>query len=134
MTNQEKIKRRLLGILNHDGIDAKSRMNHLMQRCGISRYLAKRALNGYLPKSAYTAMDMANALNVSVAWLLDGRLETMHPRTFRIHWHALNYPKQDIDNMSRMMVRLSAGQQKARNIADLIIEGKLTFPGAARLM
>lgn len=134
MTKWEERKQRLLGILDYDEIEPCKRLHHLMQRCGLSRYMAKRALDGSLPYSGSTAMDMADALDVSIAWLWDGALESVHPRTFRIHWYVLNYSKQDINNMSRLMMALIAGQNKARNLADLIVEEKLSFPAAARLM
>lgn len=134
MTEHEAIKRRLLGVLNYDEIKERDRLRHLMQRCGISRYLAKRALDGCLPCNGVTMMDIAKGLDISLAWLWLGKLETWHPRTFRIHAHVLNYPKQEIDKMLRLITGLCAGQKKASNLADLIIEGKLSFPGAARLM
>lgn len=134
MIDHDKIKRRILAILDYDEIEPCRRQQHLMQRCGLSRYLAKRALCGYMPNSGNNVFKICNSLDVRPIWLWAGEIESVHPRTFRIHAYMLNYPKRDIDQMSRLMMALVAGQNKAKNLADLICKGALSLPAAARLM
>lgn len=132
-TKCEETKRRLLGILDYDGIELEKRVRHLMQQCGISRYRAKRALDGSMPRYAGPMLDIAKGLDVSIHWLVWGEILQVHPRTFRIHASVLGYPKHEIDQMARLSMALVAGQTKARNLADLIAAGKLSYPAAARL-
>lgn len=134
MSDHDKMKRRILAILDYDEVDPRRRLQHLMQRCGLSRYMAKRALCGYLPSSCDKVFEIVDALDVSVSWLWAGEIKSFHPRTFRIHAYTLNYPKRDIDQMSRLMMALVAGQNKAKNLADLICKGALSLPAAAQLM
>lgn len=134
MTKYEEIKRRLLGVLDYDEVKEYDRVRYLMQRCGLSKYLATHALNGRLPCSGSTALKMTLALDVSIDWLWCGQIEGATPRTFRIHAYTLNYPRNEIDKMARLYMAVVAGHKKARNLADLIIEGKLSFLGAAQLM
>lgn len=134
MSKHEETKRRLLGILDYDGIEPEKRLQYLMRQCGLSRYLAKRALEGYVPSNAQTMLDMTKALDVNIFWLWLGKYEIVHPRTFRISASVLGYPKHEIDQMARLLMAFVAGHTKARNLGDLIIAGKLTLPGAARLL
>lgn len=134
MNKYEEAKRRLLGILDYDGVKPEKRLHRLMRQCGISRYLAKRALDGFLPRSARPLLDIAEAMDVSIAWLYCGKIEQVHLRTFRIHFSVLGYSKHDIDQMARLLMAVVAGHKKACNLADLIVAGKLSYPAAARLL
>lgn len=134
MTEYEERKKRLLGVLDYDEVKECDRIRHLMQRCGLSRYLAKRALNGRLPKSGLTGLEMALVLDVRMEWLWWGQIVTVAPRTFRIHAYVLNYSRNEIDKMARLAMAAGAGHKKANNLVNLIIEEKLSFLSAAQLM
>lgn len=78
--DSHQVKRRLLAVLDYDGIPECGRIKHLMNKCNISRYMAKRALNGILPRYA----RVADGLDVCFIWLLSGEFWKFHPRTARI--------------------------------------------------
>lgn len=127
------IKKRVLGALEYDRIPSEQRIEHLMQQCGLSKYLARRALQGYLPSNGSKAVGIAKGLAVSMDWLWLGTLNG-HPRTLRIHFFTLNYPQDIIDGISRLLVATMMGSKKAENICDMVENGKLSLPTAARMI
>lgn len=135
MLTAEERKLHLLGILDFDGVSEDDRLAYLIRTCKLSKYLAGRVLNGYLPRSSFKCFDLANALDVDCVWLLDGAAEKYHPRTLRIHLQQVNhYPKEATDQMLRLAFGVCAGSPKACNLAALAIDGKVTMLSAARLL
>lgn len=135
LNDTHEAKRRLLAILDFDGVPVGDRLDYLMLVCNLTRYTAVRALNGYLPRSALNGFNIAKALDVDIVWFVFGTFERWHPRTFRIYIQQVKgYPKEATDQMIRLFVGAIAGHNKSRNLVDLVIAGNMTFYGASRLM
>lgn len=135
MWNHEQIKQRLMAALDYDGIPECDRKKHLMRRCGLSRYMAQRALNGIPPKAGIACLQLADALDVDFSWFYTGELKRLHARTWRIHIQQIKYyPKEATDRMMRLVVAQIAGNRKARNLVDLVAANKMTFYEAALIL
>jgi len=135
LIDTHEAKQRLLAILDFDGVPVSDRLDYLMRICNLTRYLAGRALNGYLPRSTLKGCNIAETLDVDMVWFVFGRIERWHPRTFRIHIQQVKgYPKEATDQIIHMFVGAIAGHNRSRNLLELVIAGNMTFYGASRLM
>lgn len=135
MLDTHETKQRLLAILDFDGVSEGDRLGYLMRICKLSRYMAGRALNGYLPRSVLKGCDIAEALDVDMVWFVFGRFERWHPRTYRIEiQHVKGYPKEATDQMIRLFVGVVAGHNRASNLVEMAIAGNMTVYGASRLL
>lgn len=131
-TNERRLY--LLAILDFDEVPEAGRLDYLMRTCGLSRYLAERVLNGHYPRDVYKLFDITDALDVDFEWLMVGWAAQYHPRTLRIHLQQVkHYPKEATDQMLRLMVGVCAGHKKARDLAKLACNGKMSMLSAAHL-
>ncbi|MFZ3018792.1 MAG: hypothetical protein WA056_10085 [Gallionella sp.] len=128
--------KRLRAVLDYDGVPEKARVMHLMSRCGLSMYMARKVLNGERPSRCAHATALQEGLEVVWSWLAYGLdAGVFHPRTFRITWQQIDGISKEATNLCmRFLVALKAGHPKARNLADLVNDGRLTALGAAQLM
>lgn len=95
----------LLGVLDFDGVPEEARLDYLMRTCNLSKYLAGRVLNGYMPRCPFKCFALTDALDVDCIWLWVGAAEKYHPRTLRIHLQQVkHYPKEATDQMLRLAV------------------------------
>lgn len=138
MDERNSIKRRLLAVLDYDGIPARNRASHLAAACGCTASTARRWLtveDGADKMIMRSLLDLARGLDVDLFWLWDGSFKRLHPRTFRIHAQQVkHYPKEATDQMMRLLVASWAGHRKADNLVVLVNDGQLTLHAAARLM
>jgi hypothetical protein len=134
----ETFRKRLLAVLDYDGIQARKRAARIASACGCSPSTARRwlSVDGAAEKmTADILLNLACELGVEVSWLYFGDIERFHPRTFRIHAQQLKcYPKEETDQMTRLIVASYCGHRKARNLVNLVHSGQMTLLGAARLM
>jgi len=133
LTNEER-KPFIHAVLDFDGVPEAGRLGYLMRTCKLSRYMAQRLLNGYVPRYAFKIFDITDALDVDWEWLIVGSARRYHPRTLRIHLLQINYySKEATDQMVRLMVGVCAGHKKALNLSNLAVDGKMSMLSAARL-
>lgn len=137
MADEHLIMRRLLAVLEYDGVPKHRRAAFLAKAGKISRSTAYRILNDEDPAVAVHRIPFAliRALDVDCDWLYFGEFSHFDPRTMRIHVQTYKgYPKEDTDRIMRMLAGTIAGHHKAENLLNLAATGQLSFPAAARLL
>lgn len=131
------IKRRLLAVLDHDGVPKRRRAAFLAKAGKISRSAAYRLLDSEdsrAPRRISFYANISRETDISLDWLLCGELRTANMRTLRIYiQNFLGYPKQDTDRIMRMFVAYMADHKKATNLLGLAISGAMSLASAARL-
>lgn len=136
MSDEQLIRRRLLAVLEYDGIPQHRRAAFLVKAGKMARSTAYRVLNGSSSGAIRRIpFDLMRALDVDYDWLLLGEFSRFDLRTMRIHIQTYKgYPKEDTDRIMRMLVGYIAGHHKAKNLFNLAASGKLSFSGAAGLL
>ena len=129
--------RRIVAVLEHDGIPADRRVSYLAKACGFSKSTARRLLNG----ADLMRMKMNNlgklgvGLDVGCAWLYCGSLQWPHARTWRIEIeHVKGYPADDATRIVRMLSASVMGHGKADNLMRLVVSGQMDLMQAAQLL
>lgn len=139
MNNQiddSMIAKRLKAVLSYDGIDDKQMHLYLAKLLNVSSQVAKRMLVGKssILRRISNSVEIAEALDVSYAWLFLGELVRYHNRTMRIHMQAYKgYPKEIVDKAMRFNFAMIAGQTKALNLFKLVSDNKLNYVDALKI-
>lgn len=129
-----QIRRRLIAILDYDGIPKARRVTHLAKSCGISRSSARRFIGDGNFARTTLFVHLATGLNVCAMWLFEGKFARLDPRACRINLQEiLGYPKEDADRIIHLMIGYVAGHQKCTNLTRLVLNGSLSVLRAARL-
>ncbi len=87
LSTGNKLKQRLIAVMDYYGIPIQKRASHLATVSGYSASTVRRFLNGNydIGSSRGPVMfDLANGLNVHWRWIYDGKFEKFDPRTARI--------------------------------------------------
>lgn len=138
MDERDSIKQRLFAVLDYDGIPQNKRTAYLANACGCSRSTARRLLTAERNAGKMGPrwlLGLARGLNVDWRWLYDAGFERFDPRTFRIHAQQVkHYPKEEANQMVRLLLASYAGHRKAGNLVDLVNAGQLSLHRAAQLM
>lgn len=134
--SQTLFQRRLLAVLEYDGVPKHRRAAFLVKAGKMSRSTAYRLLNGSPAASiCHISLDLMRALEVDCDWLWLGKFSHFDVRTMRIHIQTYKgYSKEDTDRIMRMLVGHISGHRKAENLFNLAAAGELSFQGAARLL
>lgn len=132
----EQLLKRLLAVLEYNGVPKHRRAALLVKTGKMSRSKAYRLLNGsHAATCEDISIDLMRTLGVSYDWLLFGELNHFDVRTMRIYIQAYKgYPKEDTDRIMRILVGYIAGHHKARNLLNLVAAGKLCIQDAAALL
>lgn len=129
----EERKLYFLAVLDYDGVSESDRLSYLMRTCKLSKYFAGRMLKGYYPRDARKCLEIADALDIDLEWIIYGESRWLFPRTLRIHMQQVkHYPKPDVDKLLRLMVASRAGLSKACNLVNLVYDGRMSILHAAR--
>lgn len=136
LNEERQFARRLIAVLDYDGIPKQRRAAFLADAGKISRSTAYRLLKASrAPRRLLPLAGLADALDVSWVWLVSGKLEYMHLRNMRILIQGIKgYPKEDTDRMMRVFMGCIAGHRKAKNLMNLVEAGELSLPVAAGLL
>lgn len=136
LNEEHQFARRLIAVLDYDGIPKQRRAAFLADAGKISRSTAYRLLNASrAPRRIGLPLALGRALGVSFVWLVSGELEYVHLRTMRILIQGIKgYPKEDTDRMMRVFMGCVAGHRKAKNLMNLVEAGELSLPVAAGLL
>lgn len=129
--------KRILAVLQYDGIPERGRLSYLAKKCGLARATARRLLEDRSEMcSAQTRIigKLEDGLQVDFFWLLNGTLRGFNLRTLRVHFIGLKgYPPEDAALMIRFMTACSTGHRRAEDLFARIESGQLTLASAARL-
>lgn len=129
--------KRILAVLQYDGIPERGRLSYLAKKCGLAPATARRLLQDRSEMcSAQTRIigKLEKGLQVDFLWLLNGTLRAFDMRTLRVHFVGLKgYPTEDAALMIRFMTACSTGHRRAEDLYDRIESGQLTLATAARL-
>lgn len=131
--NITEIQKRLKATLFYDGIAEGEMHLHLAKVMNVSKYIAKRMLNGNHRTTLDRGIAAAYALNVTFDWLYFGSLHSngnkeAHFRTLRINMQSYKgYPKELTDKAMRFNFAYIAGMKKARNLMSLIEANRMNY-------
>lgn len=130
------MSRRLIAVLDHDGIPATGRVSYLAKACGFSRTTARRLLSDHHANLRFlTWRRLGLGLDVGIGWLLDGSGAYFHARTWRIEVEQVKgYPAEDAAHIVRMFSASLMGHGKADNLMRLVASGQMSVMQAARLL
>jgi hypothetical protein len=90
-------KRRLLAVLDYDGIAQNKRAAHVASACGCSLSTARRLLtkeSNAARMNSRWLFNLADGLSVNWLWLYDGNFERFDPRTARIQLSEIERKEQ----------------------------------------
>ena len=130
-----QVRRRVIAVLDFDGVPKAARATHLANTCGISRSTAHRFLNGGNITRTRIFVCLYRGLRVDFEWLLQRHFVCFDIRTWRIDFQEIgHYPKDETDRIIRLLVGYRAGHRKSTNLFDLVSSGQMSLLGAARLL
>ncbi len=127
------VSRRLLAVMEYDGIPQHQRISHLIKRCDLHRATAQRLLRGFAAPRLGTLKKVANGLDVCISYLAFGE-PSARSRTMRIYIQQIKgYSAEDAGRIMRVFAGAMMGDRRATNLMGRAAVGEISWCEAGSL-